>query len=389
MGPISLLSNTFAVNPGTIFDIVNLLNHVQVFKVPSKSFPTLQQQVAAHLREELAKGRWTGTMPGRTQLINELDVSGRTIEIALQQLEKEGLIASQGAGRRRLILDRAHKQDVRKLRIAMLLPDRRDQSDEFLIEIRHKVEEAGYLPFLTEKSMTDFGMETEAIVRYVEKQDADLWIVLAGPRELLEWFSEWDKPAFALFGRRREITIASAGPDKTGATLEATRRLLDLGHRRITLLCREARRIPAPGKVEQTFLNELAEAGVPIGQFNLPDWSETKQGFISLLESLFGPTPPTAIIADEPFLFNAVFYFVTNRGLRVPEDISLICTDSHPSFAWCEPSVAHIHWDIQPVIRRLLRWLKNVQSGRSDRRSYFTKARFIEGGTIGPKRPSS
>ncbi len=65
-------------------------------------------------------------------------------------------------------------------------------------------------------------------------------------------------------------------------------------------------------------------------------------------------------------------------------DASLICTDPHPSFAWCRPTVAHIHWDPAPVVRPILRWSDNVARGRKDRRQTFTKAEFIEGGTIGP-----
>ena len=45
---------------------------------------------------------------------------------------------------------------------------------------------------------------------------------------------------------------------------------------------------------------------------------------------------------------------------EVPEDVSLICTDGDPHFAWCRPSVAHIQWDTAPVVRRALRWADNV-----------------------------
>jgi hypothetical protein len=50
----------------------------------------------------------------------------------------------------------------------------------------------------------------------------------------------------------------------------------------------------------------------------LPDWEESPEGFERCLDSLFGSTPPTALILDEPFLFNAVFHYLAQRGLRVP-----------------------------------------------------------------------
>jgi LacI family transcriptional regulator len=181
-------------------------------------------------------------------------------------------------------------------------------------------------------------------------------VVVSGSREILKWFSRQPKPAFALFGRRGQVSIAAVGPDKAPHFAAATRRLIELGHRRISLMCRRHRRLPQPGLPEQAFLNELAAHGIPTGTFNLPDWEESKKGFVTLLDSLFGATPPTALIVEETFLFNAAFHYLAKRGLRVPQDVSLVCTDDNPDFAWCEPSVTHIRWDYRPVVRRVVRW---------------------------------
>lgn len=89
------------------------------------------------------------------------------------------------------------------------------------------------------------------------------------------------------------------------------------------------------------------------------------------------------MILDEPILYHAAHHHLAKRSLRVPEDVSLVCTDADPNLAWCEPRVAHIHWDHRPVVRRLVRWVNNVAAGKEDRRQSFTKAEFIEGGTVG------
>ncbi|WP_233246119.1 hypothetical protein [Coraliomargarita sinensis] len=59
-------------------------------------------------------------------------------------------------------------------------------------------------------------------------------------------------------------------------------------------------------------------------------------------------------------------------------------TDSDFGFHLRQPSVAHFHWDYQPVVRRIMRWVNNMARGIGDRRSSFTKAEFIDGVTIGP-----
>ena len=92
---------------------------------------------------------------------------------------------------------------------------------------------------------------------------------------------------------------------------------------------------------------------------------------------------PASLILDEPFLFHAGFHHLVRKGLRVPEDISLICTDPDPTFAWCRPTVAHINWDYNLVVRRFIRWINNLASGKEDRRQTFTKAEYVRGGTVG------
>ena len=348
---------------------------------------TIAEQVAQHLRKEIMQGRWQKLMPGRTELATALGINNKTIVVALKMLQKEGLLINQGAGRKSLINrpSGAPSDEVPKvqLRVALLLLDKMDRANDFVIELSHLLEEAGYIAFYPEKSMSELGMNTDRLADYVEQTEADVWVIVAGSRPVLEWFSAQPVPAFALFGRRGGLSIASSGPDKASALVTATSRLLDLGHRRISLLCREQRRIPQPGKSERAFLKALTEAGIKTGPYNLTDWEESKEGFLAMLDSLFAHTPPTALIVDEAFLFNATYYYLTHRGLRIPEDISLICTDNDPCFAWCHPSVAHIHWSYRPVINRVVRWVNNISHGKDDQPQTLTKAEFVEGETIG------
>jgi DNA-binding LacI/PurR family transcriptional regulator len=201
---------------------------------------------------------------------------------------------------------------------------------------------------------------------------------------VLEWFCTQPTPAFALFGRRAGLPIAATGPDKPPALAAATRYLIGLGHRRIVLLVRRMRRLPEPGRSERAFLAQLEHHGIRTGVFNLPDWEETREGFQTILNSLFRVTPPTALIVDEAPFFAATQQFLARRGVQVPEDVSLVCTDADPTFAWCTPSIAHIRWDSRPVVRRVVRWVASVSQGQPDLRQTSVRAEFIDGGTIGP-----
>ena len=61
-------------------------------------FQSIAEQVAAHLREEFIRGRWIGVIPGKNQLAEELEINCKTVVIALNQLESEGLLVGHLSG---------------------------------------------------------------------------------------------------------------------------------------------------------------------------------------------------------------------------------------------------------------------------------------------------
>ena len=347
-------------------------------------FSSITEQVTSHLRQELAKGRWLTTVPGRNSLSAELGVSHKTVESALQNLEAEGLLIGQGAGRRRLITSSTKLANARPMRVALLLSEAVDRNTNYMVQLDRELSEAGHTVVHPARSLLALGMDVSRIAPLVESTEADVWVIGAASRSVLQWFAANPIPAFALFGRREGLPMAGVGPDKVPAIIMATRKLIGLGHHRITLLTRPRRRLPEPGTTEQAFLGELKEQGLSAGNFNLPDWDDCKEGLQSCLSSLFQVTPPTALICSESVIFSAVLQFAAVRGLRVPGDISIICSDADPTFAWSEPSVAHIRWDPQPVVNRIVTWAANISRGKTDVRQSLTKAQFIEGGTIGP-----
>jgi len=268
--------------------------------------------------------------------------------------------------------------------VAILLHEAANRKLDYIVELQHALEHAGHTVLLCPKTLVDLGFKLPKICPLVEQTAADAWLVCAGTREVLEWFSRRPERSFALFGRRTGLPIAATGPDKPSVYVAVARHLIRLGHRRIVLLARSMRRQPKPGQSERAFLDELAAHGIRTGSFNLPDWQETREGFQFLLNSLFAVTPPTALLVDEAPFFIATLQFLARRGVWVPEDVSLICTDPDPTFDWCEPSIAHIRWDSRPLVRRVVRWVANVSRDHRDVRQTLFPAEFVQGGTIGP-----
>ncbi len=341
------------------------------------------EQVADYLKGELLRRRWTGTMPGGDRLVSELGIGRETVRAALSQLEDEGLLAPQGRRKRRLITI-PEGINLRHLHVSILLYEKSDRERPYTINLLNQLQERGYTATCATKNLHDLGMDAKRVARFIAQTPADAWVVIAGPYEVLEWFSGQPVPAIGMFGRVSGLPIATASVRNIPPLIAGVRKLISHGHQRIVMLAREERRKPVPGLMEQAFLDEMSAQGLPTGPYNLPDWDDTPAGLLARLDMLFLHSPPSALILGDTALFIPVQQFLARRGLLVPERVSLFIADSDLAFAWASPPISRIRWDHRPVVRRILRWADNVANGREDRSQTFFKAKFVEGGTIGP-----
>jgi len=340
------------------------------------------EQLVAHLRGAITRGELGGSMPGIRRLASTLEVSSNTVTAALERLEREGFLEPQGHGRRsRIVLPEDFVRPA--FRVTLLPYERADIQQDYVVEIQRRLKEEGHDVHVAEKSLVDLGMKVSRIARMVDHTETDAWVVFSAPQEVLEWFVSHSVPSFALFGRFRKLPLAATGLDKVPAFRAAIRRLAELGHRRIVLLQPKHNRLPSPARLVRESIEEMEAHGIKTGAYNLPDWEQSPAGLRERLDSLFAMSPPTAIILDRPNELIAAQQHLAQRGIFAPRDVSLICDDD-PTFEWCEPPVCCIRWQSSLWAHRIVRWVCNVANGKDDRRQTFTKAKFVEKGTIGP-----
>lgn len=341
------------------------------------------EQTTDFLREEILRGTWTGTIPGRNTLVKRLGVGGDTVQTALEQLEREGLLESQGAGRRRRIVPTSKNQRT-ALQVKMLLYEREDSSHRLILELRRQLESAGHgLDFAT-KTLKDLKQNPRKVAEWVRADPSSAWIVNGGSRPVLEWFAQAEMPAFALYGGMTDLPIAGTGPDKLSALREALRCLQRRGDRRIIMLVREEVRRAKRGPFLRTFFEDLEHMGITTGSYNLPDWEESPQGLSACLDQIFKVTPPTAIIVEDPVLCLAVRNYLAEKRGAALRKVALICADQDPSLSWCWPVIPHMQWEHQAVVRRVVRWVKQVAQGKEDRQQQLVPAKLVGSDSISP-----
>lgn len=338
---------------------------------------SIVEQLAAYLGDQIKKGRWSEVLPGRNTLAKELNVNGSTLERALRLLERDGLLASQGAGKRRRIVQN-EVLIARRLRVLILLYDRDDEVSHNILSLQYQLHASGHNVMIASKTMMDLKHDPERVCRFIKSKKAAACIILAGSKPILQRASTI-LPTFAFFGAMSDLPIAGVGPNKIPAMLEAMRWLHEQGAERIVMLSREEQLRGKLRPLEAAFLEELEALGLSFGSYNLPIWENTPKGFTRCLDSLFMVTPPDALFVDEITLYHIVQNYLAHKSGPEHRAVIRICMEYHPVFEWYQPKVAHLYWDSSKIVKRIVHWVNNLAKGKSDYRQTRYSAKFVRG----------
>ncbi len=350
---------------------------------------TVADQIAAHLRADLQIGRLRGVLPTIREIAEDLGVARRDVTAALRLLGREGAIAP-GASRRSWIVAPTASAALKKkrLKIGILPLDSlaSTQASElvYFFQLRDEIEALEHTCSYFSPGSRVLGEDPARVRRLVADTAADAWIVCGASRTLLESFLKCSLPIFAWGGDHIELPVAAASMDLSQAITESTLRLIELGHRRIILLCNEALRRARRGILVPTFSRVLQENHIPADGYHIPEWEPTPAGLRTLLEELFRFTPPTAIIASGSRDVMGLLSFLNERRLRMPQDVSLIVRYAFESAEWSNPPLAHFRHRLDLLVRSAVRWVSSIADGTPSQDRFLAPAEFVPTGSIAP-----
>jgi len=148
------------------------------------------------------------------------------------------------------------------------------------------------------------------------------------------------------------------------AAIEATEHLLELGHRRIGLI----KGIPAFVATEERasgYRAALTEAGVPLDP-RLEVWGEfdTIQGRAAAASLFELAEPPTAIFACNDEMAVGVLQEARARGIRVPEDLSVVGFDDSTIARIALPAITTVRQPLEEIGRMAANLLTRMIEGQ-------------------------
>ena len=192
----------------------------------------------------------------------------------------------------------------------------------------------------------DLAREAEAVTALRQRRVAALMIALVSerdckPLELLAGFQ-----SVVLLDRELDGFAADAvWPDHAAGLRQGIDHLVELGHRRIALIA---------GKPDQRGSRVRVEAfrdhthGLGLGTdpaLIRTGVADRETGYLAMTELLDQPQPPNAVIAGSNRLFVGIVRAIRDRGLSIPDDISLITCDEVDASALHQPPIDVIDRD--------------------------------------------
>ena len=171
--------------------------------------------------------------------------------------------------------------------------------------------------------------------------------------------------------------------DNVEGACHATRQLLALGHRRLAAITGPLHLTNASERI-QGFRQALHEAGIePRADYLLESTFDREGGYKKAMELLAREDAPTAIFACNDLLALGVLMAARERGLRVPEDLSIVGFDGMDLTEITTPqlaSVAQSPYEIGAAAAQLV--LDRLATPESPAQHIIVPTTFKAGGSI-------
>ncbi|MBC7579217.1 MAG: LacI family DNA-binding transcriptional regulator [Tardiphaga sp.] len=190
-----------------------------------------------------------------------------------------------------------------------------------------------------------------------------------------------DVPIVCMIRRDEDTNLETVLADDPQGAYVGTRYLIGLGHRRIALVV--GRQDTTSGRERLAGYNRaLREAGIApdealihIGHF------EPETGAVACRKLLDLAERPSAIFVANHESVLGVLQVTAERGLTIPDDLSLLCYEDTPWFAWHRPAISIVDSGARDLanlaVDRLLHRIEARAVRADGAREYRVGARLV------------
>lgn len=309
---------------------------------------SLAVRVSEKLKGMIAEGTWKEWLPGERSLSQVLQVSHSTLRGALHILRTEGIVESrQGVGTRVVsgCLPSLDPPD-RTLSVGLLIPEAMRSLRPFSLWLdvfRNQLAGAGWKLKIYEGSQYYPTNPARILERLVTRNPNDCWVLVLSTLAMQLWFEARKIPCVLAGSCHSGVSLPSVDVDHRAISRHAAGVLLGAGHRYLALFNPSSRHA-GDQQTEVGFFEGIRQSPHADAAMASVVYHEVNSASIEkCLERIFQsnhPQRPTALVISNAYAYLTTFSFLASRGLRVPQDISLISRDDDPFLDYLKPTPA-------------------------------------------------
>lgn len=349
---------------------------------------SLEVQTVRWLRKAIAIGLWAQYLPGERELSERIGVSRPTLRLALEQLERDGLIEVRSRRRRRIVAGMVGKAAAlsKKGVVGLLMPEVVLEQLPFqrdLLDVaRERLAKKGFRiePHLRAACFT--GRPARALQSLTENNPVDAWLLVNAPSRVHRWFARHHISCVVSGSCEAETKLPSVDVDHGVACHHAVGVLARSGRRHIALVLPK---VSQPGDVESEREFNLAVSEYPLKIKSLVvRHEETVEGLKSSLDKVLAcaDPPDCFLVARPPFALTTLMHLL-DRGYQIPEDVALISRADDPLLSYSSLQVSCYRANARIFGRQLAdELIRAAESGFGSRRSVRQLPVYMNGATV-------
>jgi DNA-binding LacI/PurR family transcriptional regulator len=349
---------------------------------PLPSRTSLTGQAADALRAAIADGVWECLLPGEMELVERLRVGRNTLRVALAQLEREGVLTS-GQGKRREIRRNKipQKRRVVSSRVVLLSPEpihrQRFSTVLWMDELRDHLASAGYVLDVQASLAAWRRRPGPGLEEIASRLAPAAWILHRSTAQMQQWFSARALPCLVAGTRHEGVALPSVDMNHRAVGRHAASRLVARGRRELAML-HMASALAGDAETAAGFREGAGSAMVRDIIHN-----GTPAGVCAALDHALKTAHPDGLFVFHTTHTLTALGHLTQAGIRIPADLSLICREEEPMLAHAIPEPARYSLSATAFARKVSRLVRDILASSATKpRQHWMMPEFVARKTL-------
>jgi DNA-binding LacI/PurR family transcriptional regulator len=341
------------------------------------------------LKQEIAAGKWSGRLPGTRILAQRLGVSPPSVSEALATLVQAGILESGGERKAFRVANKRTRKPGKSVasgskRLLILAHDDLSQ----LVDITRRVvemlrERMTRKGWIVDLQVVDF-LHVKHMQRSWDKTidvDANTSVIaIYGRAPLAEWAAKRKIRMLFLGGSTAGHPVSLVAVKSSSMAEDALAKLIALGHTRIVIpLCDRTEAF------KEAMRNVTRSAIEAIGAVYVKSYHNPESDYLTpdvtwrILDAVFATEAPTALVLLDWKELITVQCYISQKGMKVPNDVSLILLNDPSDAGWFHPPLARFRFPVRRLVGEMAKWLED---GSTMARHVSLAAEYVDGLTL-------